>query len=249
MVQANRPDNLSSRLANGFFCSVFGAVLSRGLLFGTAVALGRLLGSSGFGEFGIIQSTMGLFGLSIGAVLSLTITKHTAEFRNINPGQLGDTGMGGDGEPGIGQRAGGGGGILAEHDGHESGDLEPGGVGDPRRAADRVGDERVSQRGEPALPDIPGYGRGRHGACAQRAATGSARPGVAGAGGLPGTIHGGGGDAGAVHAGGRGAEAAGAWIAGGTAGAFSVWDDRCSVTGCQAGVPVLVAAGDGIWIV
>ena len=46
------------------------------------VLAGRLLGTAGFGEVGMIQSTQGLFGVLAGAGLGLAATKYVAEYRS-----------------------------------------------------------------------------------------------------------------------------------------------------------------------
>jgi O-antigen/teichoic acid export membrane protein len=66
-----------------------GAVISRGLMFAASVLVARMLGKTGFGELGIIQSTVGMFGVFAGFGLGLTATKHVAEFRSSNPERTG----------------------------------------------------------------------------------------------------------------------------------------------------------------
>lgn len=45
------------------------------------VTVARLLGNAVCGELGIIQSTVGMFGVFAGFGLRVTATKHVAEFR------------------------------------------------------------------------------------------------------------------------------------------------------------------------
>jgi O-antigen/teichoic acid export membrane protein len=73
------------RLAKGTFWSMAGAVISRGLMLVAFVFVARILGKTGFGELGIIRSTVGMFGVFAGFGLGLTATKHVAEFRSSNP--------------------------------------------------------------------------------------------------------------------------------------------------------------------
>jgi len=47
------------------------------------------LGKTGFGELGMIQSTVGMFGAFAGFGLGLTATKHVAEFRQKDPAKAG----------------------------------------------------------------------------------------------------------------------------------------------------------------
>lgn len=80
---------LGSRLAKGAFWALAGAVISRGLALLSSIIVARFLGKEGFGELGIIQSTIGMFGVFAGFGLGLTATKHVAEFRVKNPSKAG----------------------------------------------------------------------------------------------------------------------------------------------------------------
>ena len=63
--------------------------MSRGLTLASSVVAGRLLGTTGFGEIGMIQSTQGLFGIVAGAGLGLAATKFVAEFRSTDSAKTG----------------------------------------------------------------------------------------------------------------------------------------------------------------
>lgn len=78
-------DPIARQFAIGAFWALVGAVVSRGLTLAASVAAGRLLGTTGFGEIGMIQSTQGLFGVVAGAGLGLAATKFVAEFRSTDP--------------------------------------------------------------------------------------------------------------------------------------------------------------------
>ena len=69
------------RLARGTFWSLAGAVVSRLLGLASFVIVARILGKSGYGHFGIIQSTVGMFGVFAGFGLGQTSTKYVAELR------------------------------------------------------------------------------------------------------------------------------------------------------------------------
>jgi O-antigen/teichoic acid export membrane protein len=73
------------RLAKGAFWSLAGAVISRGLALVASIIVARILGKQGFGELGIIQSTVGMFGVFAGFGMGMTATKHVAEFRIKDP--------------------------------------------------------------------------------------------------------------------------------------------------------------------
>jgi len=78
-------DPLARHFAIGAFWALVGAAVSRGLTLASSVVAGRLLGTTGFGEIGMIQSTQGLFGIVAGAGLGLAATKFVAEFRSTDP--------------------------------------------------------------------------------------------------------------------------------------------------------------------
>jgi len=77
------------RLAKGVFWSMASAVISRGLMLAASVLVARMLGKTGFGELGMIRSTVGMFGVFAGFGLGLTATKHVAEFRSSDPARAG----------------------------------------------------------------------------------------------------------------------------------------------------------------
>jgi len=80
---------IGSRLARGVFWSMAGAVISRGLMLCATVLVARMLGKIVYGELGMIQSTVGMFGVFAGFGLGLTATKHVAEFRQSDPERAG----------------------------------------------------------------------------------------------------------------------------------------------------------------
>ena len=82
-------DSVAMHFAIGAFWALVGAVVSRGLTLASSVLAGRLLGTTGFGEVGMIQSTQGLFGIVAGAGLGLAATKFVAESRSIDPAKAG----------------------------------------------------------------------------------------------------------------------------------------------------------------
>jgi len=89
IISRIRSSNIGFRLVKGVFWSVFGAVFSRGLMLVAAVLLARMLGRSVYGEYGMIQSTVGAFGVFAGFGLGLTATKHVAELREREPDRAG----------------------------------------------------------------------------------------------------------------------------------------------------------------
>ena len=77
------------RLAKGVFWSMAGAVNSRGLMLAALVLVARMLGKTGYGELGMIRSTVGMIGIFAGFGLGLTAIKHVAEFRQSDPDRAG----------------------------------------------------------------------------------------------------------------------------------------------------------------
>ena len=82
-------DSLRGRFARGAVWSLVGAVISQGCGLAASVITARLLGREQFGEYGIIQSTVGMFGVFAGMGLGLTATKYVAELRVTNPHRAG----------------------------------------------------------------------------------------------------------------------------------------------------------------
>ena len=81
--------SIGYRLARGAFWSLTGTIMSRGLGIISSIIVARLLGKSSFGELGIIQSTVGMFGTFAGFGMGVTATKFIAEFRKSNPARAG----------------------------------------------------------------------------------------------------------------------------------------------------------------
>lgn len=77
------------RTARGACWSIAGAVVSRGLMLLASILVARLLGQTGFGEFGMIRSTVGMFVVFAGFGLGMTATKHIAEYFRQDPGKAG----------------------------------------------------------------------------------------------------------------------------------------------------------------
>lgn len=84
---ANSP--IGSRMASGVFWSMVGSVISRSMGLVAWVLVARMLGKTGYGELGIIQSTVGMFGVFAGFGMGLTATKYVAEYRQSDPDRAG----------------------------------------------------------------------------------------------------------------------------------------------------------------
>jgi O-antigen/teichoic acid export membrane protein len=77
------------RMARGIFWSTCGAVVSRALLLLASFFMARMLGRDGFGELGMIRSTVDMFAIFAGFGLGLTATKHVAGYCRSDPGHAG----------------------------------------------------------------------------------------------------------------------------------------------------------------
>ena len=67
-------------LFKGSFWSILGAIVSKGLVFTSWIIVARILGSDGYGQFGIVRSTVLMFTSFAGFSLGITASKHVAEF-------------------------------------------------------------------------------------------------------------------------------------------------------------------------
>ncbi len=72
---------LAYRYSYGAFWSLIGGIISRVLGLAASVLVARMLDREVFGELGVIQSTIGLFGAFAGFGLGTTAAKYIAEFR------------------------------------------------------------------------------------------------------------------------------------------------------------------------
>ena len=75
---------IAYRYSYGAFWSLIGGVISRVLGLAASVLVARMLDREVFGELGIIQSTIGLFGAFAGFGLGTTAAKFVAEYRLID---------------------------------------------------------------------------------------------------------------------------------------------------------------------
>lgn len=86
-----RTSAITRRIARGSAWLIAGMMLSRALTLLSVTLVARILGITQFGEFGIIQSTVGMFQVFAGFGLGITATKHVAEFRDADPSRAGST--------------------------------------------------------------------------------------------------------------------------------------------------------------
>jgi len=82
-------ESIGSRFVRGAFWALTGSLISRGLNFLSYVVIARIVGRVEYGEFGIIQSTIGMFAVFAGLGLGLTSTKYISEYREKDKGKAG----------------------------------------------------------------------------------------------------------------------------------------------------------------
>jgi O-antigen/teichoic acid export membrane protein len=80
---------LAARFARGAAWSLIGTGVAQGLTTLASIIAARVLGAARFGEYGMIQTTVGTFGILAGLGLGLTATKFVAEWRLSAPGRAG----------------------------------------------------------------------------------------------------------------------------------------------------------------
>jgi len=80
---------LGIRFAHGAFWSISGTIVSRGAGLLVSIPIARILGREGFGEYGIIYSTMVMFSIIVGSGLSFTTSKYVAELHLKDPSRAG----------------------------------------------------------------------------------------------------------------------------------------------------------------
>lgn len=89
LLRAAPPGSLRARFARGSAWSLAGQIASYVVGVLSAALVGRALGVQGYGELGMIQSTVGMFGLLAGMGLGVTNTKFVAELRSTDPKRAG----------------------------------------------------------------------------------------------------------------------------------------------------------------
>jgi O-antigen/teichoic acid export membrane protein len=82
-------ESLRGRFARGALWSLVGAVISQGTNLIASIITARLLGREQFGQYGMVQSTVGMLASFAGLGLGVTATKYVAELRNRDPERAG----------------------------------------------------------------------------------------------------------------------------------------------------------------
>jgi O-antigen/teichoic acid export membrane protein len=84
-VSALSGNSIRNRLITGSFWSLSGSLVSRGFSALAVIGVARSLGTSAFGELGIVQTSINMFGAFATFGMAPTLIKHLAEFRNSDP--------------------------------------------------------------------------------------------------------------------------------------------------------------------
>ena len=85
----NDKKSLKGKLIYGFFWNFISAVASQGFPLIASIITARLLGTYGYGQLGMINSTIVLFSTFAGLGLGTTATKYIAQFHQTDPGRTG----------------------------------------------------------------------------------------------------------------------------------------------------------------
>jgi O-antigen/teichoic acid export membrane protein len=80
---------IGTRLARGTFWSLVAGCVSRSLALVASIIIARILGRETFGELGMLQSTLEMFGSLAAFGMGLTSTKYVAECRKSDPDKAG----------------------------------------------------------------------------------------------------------------------------------------------------------------
>lgn len=80
---------LGLRLARGAFWGLMGGITARGFGLCASILVARMLGRVGYGELGIVQATVGMFGTFAAFGVGLTATKYVGELRRRDPARAG----------------------------------------------------------------------------------------------------------------------------------------------------------------
>ncbi|UZD23054.1 oligosaccharide flippase family protein [Algoriphagus halophytocola] len=84
LLQRAFSSEIFKRILRGSFWNAILNFFSKGVSFIGTVVIIRLIGKEAYGEFGMLNSTIAMFGMFTTFSISQTATKHIAEFRDLN---------------------------------------------------------------------------------------------------------------------------------------------------------------------
>lgn len=82
--------DIGRRIAKGAFWSLFGSVISQGLMLLASIIVAHILTKTEFGELGMVRSTINMFAVFAGFGLGLTATKYIAQLRLLDRERTGN---------------------------------------------------------------------------------------------------------------------------------------------------------------
>ena len=88
-LERHTTSTLAARLIHGSLWSIGGSMAARVLALLSAMLVARILGKATYGELGIVQSTIGMFGALAGFGMGTASSKFVAEFRHTDPARAG----------------------------------------------------------------------------------------------------------------------------------------------------------------
>ncbi len=86
--KVNRSEDLKELSINSFW-SLLGSAISKGLLFVAWLMVAKILGKEGYGEVGIVRSTINVFIIFVGSGIALTTTKFIPELLEKDKDRVG----------------------------------------------------------------------------------------------------------------------------------------------------------------
>ena len=89
LVRWSVPNSIRARLLAGAFWSILGSGIGQAMSMAATMLCARFLGPHDYGQLGVIQSTVNLFGLVAALGLGITATRHIAEYHRLDPVRAG----------------------------------------------------------------------------------------------------------------------------------------------------------------
>src|SRR5262249_53495765 len=81
--------SIHGRLARGTFWTLLGTLVAQGASLVSSIIAARLLGPAGYGELGMVRSTMLLLSIPAGTGLGIVASKYVAQYRDVDPARAG----------------------------------------------------------------------------------------------------------------------------------------------------------------
>lgn len=89
VIFSESSDTLKGKLIYGIFWNFISAIASQGFPLIAAIVTARILGTAGYGQLGMINSTVILFSTFAGLGLGITTTKYIAQYHQKDPERAG----------------------------------------------------------------------------------------------------------------------------------------------------------------